>query len=113
MISVFGFDEDTAKKMSLIREGTDLSGKKAAISESFADEFGYKVGDKIVFHGEQDKPVEFTVGSIEKKQGIFNMGEIAVISYEDMKELTLHLGALTDDERTIIKKGCLINYYRD
>ena len=26
MISVFGFDEDTAKKMSLIREGTDLSG---------------------------------------------------------------------------------------
>ncbi|WP_303796266.1 ABC transporter permease [Ruminococcus flavefaciens] len=89
MISVFGFDEDTAKKMSLIREGTDLSGKKAAISESFADEFGYKVGDKIVFHGEQDKPVEFTVGSIEKKQGIFNMGEIAVISYENMKELTL------------------------
>ena len=32
---------------------------------------------------------------------------------KDMKELTLHLGALTDDERTIIKKGCLINYYKD
>ncbi|WP_303806280.1 ABC transporter permease [Ruminococcus flavefaciens] len=89
MITVFGLDEETAKKMSLIREGTELGGKKAAISESFADEFGYKEGDKIVFHGEQDKPVEFTVGSIEKKQGVFNMGEIAVISFEDMKELTL------------------------
>ena len=88
-LAVFGFDEATAKKMTLIREETDLSGKKAAISESFADEFGFEVGDKIVFHGEQDKPVEFTVGSIEKKQGIFNSGEVAVISYEDMKELTL------------------------
>ena len=37
----------------------------------------------------------------------------AYVVNKDMKELTLHLGALTDDERTIIKKGCLINYYRD
>ena len=88
-LMVFGFDEATAKKMDLLRDETDLSGKKTAISESFADEFGYKVGDKIVFHGEQDKPVEFTVGSVEKKQGIFNSGEVAVISFEDMKELTL------------------------
>ena len=29
-----------------------------------------------------------------------------------MKEFTLSLGALTDDERDIITKGCLINYYR-
>jgi aconitate hydratase len=32
---------------------------------------------------------------------------------KDMKEISLKLGALTDDERTIIEKGCLINYYRD
>lgn len=88
-LNVFGFDEKSAKNMNLIREDTKIGDKKAAIAESFADEFGYKVGDKIVFHGEQDKPVEFTVGSIEKKQGIFNYGEIAVISIEDMKELTL------------------------
>ncbi|MBQ6231090.1 MAG: hydratase [Eubacterium sp.] len=37
----------------------------------------------------------------------------AYVVNKDMKELTLHLGALTDDERTIIKKGCLINYYKD
>ena len=29
-----------------------------------------------------------------------------------MKE-SFRLGELTDDERTIIEKGCLINYYRD
>jgi aconitate hydratase len=30
----------------------------------------------------------------------------------EMKKFTLKLGALTDDEREIIEKGCLINYYR-
>jgi aconitate hydratase len=30
-----------------------------------------------------------------------------------MKEITLTLGELTDDEREIIDKGCLINYYRN
>ena len=28
-----------------------------------------------------------------------------------LEEFTLHMGPLTDDERTIILKGCLINYY--
>ncbi len=31
----------------------------------------------------------------------------------DVCEFTLGLGDMTDDERTIILKGCLINYYRD
>ena len=30
----------------------------------------------------------------------------------DKPEFTLKLGRLTDDERDIIIKGCLINYYR-
>ena len=29
-----------------------------------------------------------------------------------MKEFTLGMGELTEDERTIILKGCLINYYK-
>ena len=37
----------------------------------------------------------------------------AFVVNEDMKEFTLKMGELTDDERTIILKGCLINYYRD
>jgi aconitate hydratase len=37
----------------------------------------------------------------------------AYVVDEDMKEFTLKLGELTDDERRIILKGCLINYYKD
>lgn len=37
----------------------------------------------------------------------------AYVVNKDMKEFTLKLGDLTDDEREIIEKGCLINYYRD
>ncbi len=36
----------------------------------------------------------------------------AYVVNKDMKEFTLTLGELTDDEREIILKGCLINYYR-
>ena len=36
----------------------------------------------------------------------------AYVVNKGMKEFELHLGNLTDDERDIIDKGCLINYYR-
>ncbi len=36
----------------------------------------------------------------------------AYVVNRDMKEFTLTLGELTDDEREIILKGCLINYYK-
>ncbi len=36
----------------------------------------------------------------------------AYVIKEKAKEFTLKMGELTDDERTIILKGCLINYYR-
>ncbi len=36
----------------------------------------------------------------------------AYVVNKDMKEFTLTLGELTDDEREIILKGCLINYYK-
>ena len=31
----------------------------------------------------------------------------------EIAAITLKMDELTDDERTIILKGCLINYYRD
>ncbi len=37
----------------------------------------------------------------------------AYVVGDTMKAFTLKLGELTDDEREIILKGCLINYYRD
>jgi aconitate hydratase len=36
----------------------------------------------------------------------------AYVVNKDMKEFTLKMGELTDTEREIILKGCLINYYR-
>ena len=40
--------------------------------------------------------------------------EIKAFVYKDgaLKEFKLMLGELTDDERSIILKGCLINYNR-
>ena len=37
----------------------------------------------------------------------------AYVVNKGMKELTLKVGELTDDEREIILKGCLINYNRN
>jgi aconitate hydratase len=37
----------------------------------------------------------------------------AYVVNKNMKEFTLQLGELTDDEREIILKGCLINYYHN
>ncbi len=37
----------------------------------------------------------------------------AYVVGDSMKEFTLHLGNLTEDERKIILAGCLINFYRD
>ena len=36
----------------------------------------------------------------------------AYVVNKEMKEFTLRLGELTDDERKIILDGCLINFYR-
>ena len=38
--------------------------------------------------------------------------EAYVVSADGLKKIDLKLGALTDDERTIILQGCLINYYK-
>lgn len=49
-----------------------------------------------------------------KKAIAEKQNEIAayVVKDGEMKEFTLKIGELTDDEREIIVKGCLINYYR-
>ena len=48
------------------------------------------------------------------KKAISNKEDVikAYVVGKDMKEFDLKLGRLTDDERDIITKGCLINYYK-
>ena len=47
--------------------------------------------------------------AIEEKAAVIK----AYAVKDELVEFDLRLGDLTDDERTIILKGCLINYYRD
>ncbi len=64
-------------------------------------ELPFKNGDYL-FIPEIRKAIE------EKKTEI----EAFVVKEEGMQPFTLKMGELTEDERTIILKGCLINYYR-
>ena len=64
------------------------------------EELPYKNGDYI-FVKDIKKSVENKIDTIK-----------AYVVGDEMKEFELHLGKLTDAEREIIVKGCLINYYR-
>ena len=64
------------------------------------DELPFKNGDYI-FVKDIKKSVEDKIDTIK-----------AYVVGDEMKEFELHLGKLTDAEREIIVKGCLINYYR-
>ena len=46
--------------------------------------------------------------AVEEKQDTIK----AFVVGDTLKEITLKLGDLTDNEREIILKGCLINYYK-
>ena len=47
--------------------------------------------------------------AIEEKQSEM---KAYVVKDGELREFSLHMDPLTDDEREIILKGCLINYYR-
>lgn len=66
----------------------------------------------FVFDGELpfDKDDYIFVKDIKKAIIEKNDTVKAYVANKGMKEMELHLGALTDDEREIILKGCLINY---
>lgn len=57
--------------------------------------------DDYLFIPEIKKAVEEKVTEIK-----------AYVVKDELQEITLKLGELTDDEREIILKGCLINYNR-
>ncbi len=67
----------------------------------------------------QDNPYGFENGDYvfipDVKKAVEEKAEVikGYIVNKGMKEISLKLGELTDDERTIITSGCLINYYRE
>ena len=70
------------------------------ITEEKDTELSFKNGDYI-FVPDVRKAVEDKTDAVK-----------AYVVGEELKEITLKLGDLTDNEREIILKGCLINYYR-
>ena len=70
------------------------------ITEEDHESLSFKNGDYI-FVPDVRKAVEEKVDTIK-----------AFVVGDALKEITLKLGDLTDNEREIILKGCLINYYR-
>ncbi|RKI42248.1 hydratase [bacterium D16-51] len=66
----------------------------------YPDEIPFSKGD-FIFIRDVKKAVEEKADTIK-----------AYVVGKDMQEFELRLGDLTDDEREIIAKGCLINYYR-
>ena len=64
------------------------------------EDFKFDVDDYVFVPG--------IVDAIKNKQEYIS----AYVVNKDMKEIKVTLGELTDDEREIILKGCLINYYR-
>lgn len=70
------------------------------ITEEKDTELSFKNGDYI-FVPDVRKAVEDKTDAVK-----------AYVVGDNLKEITLKLGDLTDNEREIILKGCLINYYR-
>ena len=55
---------------------------------------------------------ELSVPFDENLRSLLNDSVFHDVVGDELKEFTLKMGELTDDEREIILKGCLINYYR-
>lgn len=67
----------------------------------FEDEIPFEIGDYL-FIKDIKSAIKNKISQVK-----------AYVVGKGMKEFTLTLGELTDDEREIILKGCLINYYRN
>ena len=72
------------------------------ITEENHEQLSFKNGDYL-FVPEIKKAVKEKAAEVK----------VYVVGNGDMwKEITLKLGDMTDAEREIIEKGCLINYYK-
>ena len=72
----------------------------------------YGWAEKLARYGDMNEPtmwiLDFDVAVAEKAAEV----KAYVVKGEDLAEVTFKLGDMTDAEREIITKGCLINYYR-
>ena len=105
-VTVLSVEGQNAKDMGLIRPELELGDHKVVISKKFSEDFEYKEGDKIILHGENKMPVEFTVSGIEEPQGIFKVSQMMMlVGNEDLKELT--------EDGELVMNDVLIDFKND
>ena len=99
---VLGGWANIANEYATIRYRSNLInwGMLPFITEENHEALSFKNGDYIF--------VPDVRKAVEEKQDVIK----AFVVGDDLKEITLKLGDLTDNEREIILKGCLINYYK-
>ncbi len=61
---IFGINLDSAYNMGIFKEKFELADDETAISKTFAEKYGYKVGDTLTFHDKNDKPIEYKLVKI-------------------------------------------------
>lgn len=88
IISVMALDIPQAKELGILPDTLELDMGEIAIGKNFAEDYGYKEGDKLILHDEKEEPVEFIIKSVQPSQGLFMQNTLFVINQADIKLLT-------------------------
>ena len=81
-LGIYGVNIEDAIKMEFI-DPVELGLYETVITGNFADEYGYKVGDKLTVHDRQDNEVELTVVGISYADNNYFIGKYTAIVNEE------------------------------
>ena len=81
-LGIYGVNVEDAIKMEFI-DPVELGLYETVITGNFADEYGYKVGDKLTVHDRQDNEVELTVVGISYADNNYFIGKYTAIVNEE------------------------------
>lgn len=86
---IFGINPESAYNMGILKEKLELADNETAISKTFAKKFKYKVGDTLIFHDKNDKPIEYRLVKIlPENSGLINWNTCnAVVNMQAMSDL--------------------------
>jgi ABC-type lipoprotein release transport system permease subunit len=115
-LRIMGLDVDEAVDMKFLAP-IDLKDGEMFINKKFADDYGYKTGDKITIHDRADEELELTIGGIlpdDTKNplitgytGIINLNTSKTVSCgrmsADMLLIDLHDNTRIDEAKDLIE----------
>lgn len=117
-LSIYGLNMDSAYALGVIPSKVDISDDEVILSNDFSEEFGYNVGDTIIFTDNRDNDVEFTVADVIDYEGKgFAASYSGVITTEAAKKLdamentTISIAMISIPDKT--KTFSLTNYLNE